>query len=168
MKTTFTTAFLLVLCANMLSAQQTRIFNQNASRSNHTRLGLSTPLISISAGTVQTKSSLLGNGFNVQVDAFIPFCSKADHFAIGINVAANYAGVKSILPDDDLAAKKGADFDKAYINAMIDDHQEDIDEFKKESTDGKDADLKTWATNKLPTLQGHLDMAKTTKSGLKK
>ncbi len=75
---------------------------------------------------------------------------------------------KSQKKYDDLAAKKGADFDKAYINAMIDDHQEDIDEFKKESADGKDADLKTWAANKLPTLQGHLDMAKTTKDGLKK
>lgn len=69
---------------------------------------------------------------------------------------------------DELAAKKGADFDKEYMDAMVDHHQESVDNFKKEAEDGKDADLKAWAGSKLPTLQQHLDMAKTTRDIVKK
>ncbi len=32
---------------------------------------------------------------------------------------------------DDLKAKKGKDFDKAYADLMVSDHQKDIEEFKK-------------------------------------
>lgn len=68
---------------------------------------------------------------------------------------------------DELASKKGADFDKAYMSAMVDGHKDVVDEFKKEADKGKDADLKTWATNKLPTIEHHLEMAKTTKDAIK-
>ena len=68
---------------------------------------------------------------------------------------------------DDLAAKKGADFDKAYTSYMVDDHEQDIDEFKKESNKGKDADLQAWATGKIPVLQHHLEMAKAARDAVK-
>ncbi|MEP6675765.1 MAG: DUF4142 domain-containing protein [Ferruginibacter sp.] len=61
---------------------------------------------------------------------------------------------------DELAAKKGADFDKAYTKDMIDDHEEDIKLFQKEANDGNNGDLKTWASATLPTLQHHLDAIK--------
>lgn len=61
---------------------------------------------------------------------------------------------------DDLAKKTGADFDKAYTSFMIDDHEEDIDSYKKEGNDGKDADIKAWAAGKVATLEHHLEMAK--------
>lgn len=67
----------------------------------------------------------------------------------------------------ELAAKKGADFDKEYMSAMVDGHQDVIDAFKKEADKGKDADIKKWAADKLPTLQHHLEVAKQTKDGLK-
>jgi putative membrane protein len=60
---------------------------------------------------------------------------------------------------NDLAEKKGADFDKEYIDMMVKDHKDDIDEFKKEADKGEDADLKSWASAKLPTLQHHLEVA---------
>jgi putative membrane protein len=60
---------------------------------------------------------------------------------------------------DDLAAKSGADFDKAYCEAMVKDHKEDLDKFKKASEDAKDADVKTWASGKVPVLEHHLSMA---------
>jgi putative membrane protein len=69
---------------------------------------------------------------------------------------------------DDLKQKKGADFDKAYIDMMVDDHKEDIDLFQKESDKGNDPDLKTWAGGKLPLLQHHLQMAEDIQKGLKK
>lgn len=66
---------------------------------------------------------------------------------------------KSQKTYNDLAAKKGADFDKAYAALMVSDHKEDIGDFQKEANDGNDADIKAWAQGKLPVLQHHLDMA---------
>lgn len=60
---------------------------------------------------------------------------------------------------DDLAKKKGAEFDKAYISFMVDDHKEDISEFEDAAKDAKDPDVKAWAESKLPTLKHHLEMA---------
>jgi putative membrane protein len=53
----------------------------------------------------------------------------------------------------------GADFDKAYIKDMVDDHQTDIKEFQKESDKADDTDLKAWVVKTLPVLQEHLKMA---------
>jgi putative membrane protein len=69
---------------------------------------------------------------------------------------------------NDLAKKKGADFDKAYTSFMVDDHKEDIDEFKKESAKGNDTDIKNWATGKIPVLEHHLVMAKRADSTVRK
>jgi putative membrane protein len=57
----------------------------------------------------------------------------------------------------DLQKKQGKDFDKAYMDMMLDDHKKDIKEFTKASTDCKDPDLKQFAAATLPTLQKHLD-----------
>lgn len=69
---------------------------------------------------------------------------------------------------NDLKQKQGHDFDKAYIDLMVDDHKEDIDHFQKEADKGNDADLKTWASGKVPTLQHHLQMAQDIQKELKK
>lgn len=61
---------------------------------------------------------------------------------------------------DELSKKSGKDFDKAYINDMVEDHEKDVAEFQKESTAAQDPDLKAWVTKTLPTLQDHLKMAK--------
>lgn len=62
---------------------------------------------------------------------------------------------------DDIAAKSGKDFDDAFTDHMVKDHKDDIDAFKKEADKGEDPDLKQWAAGKVPTLEHHLDMAKT-------
>ncbi len=51
-----------------------------------------------------------------------------------------------------LAGKKGADFDKAFADAAVKDHEEDIKEFEKEASAGSDPDVKAWASKTLPTL----------------
>lgn len=61
---------------------------------------------------------------------------------------------------NDITAKKGIEFDKAYISFMVGDHKEDIDEFSEEAKDGKDADIKAFAAKGVPVLQHHLMMAK--------
>ncbi|MBS0029569.1 DUF4142 domain-containing protein [Chitinophaga sp. 22321] len=69
---------------------------------------------------------------------------------------------------DDLAKKTGKDFDKSYIDMMVDDHDKDVKEFEKASDNVTDEDLKTWARNTLPTLKAHQDSAKAIKDGWKK
>jgi putative membrane protein len=54
----------------------------------------------------------------------------------------------------------GPAFDRAYMQAMVSDHEKDIGEFRTESRSGKDADVKAWAAKTLPTLEEHLKMAR--------
>lgn len=68
---------------------------------------------------------------------------------------------------NDLAGKKGSDFDKAYVSLMVDDHKEDIREFEEASKDAKDAEVKAWAAGKLPTLNQHLETVQALKDKLK-
>ncbi|RZJ77280.1 MAG: DUF4142 domain-containing protein, partial [Flavobacterium sp.] len=68
---------------------------------------------------------------------------------------------------DDLAKLSGKDFDKEYVNAMVDGHEKTWDLLDKESKDGKDADLKAFAAKTAPVVKGHLDMIKKIKDGLK-
>ena len=66
---------------------------------------------------------------------------------------------------DDLDKKTGKDFDKAYMNAMVDGHQSAVNDFEK-NTDNKDPDVKAWVDKTLPTLKIHLDSAKAIKKAI--
>ncbi|HEY3402952.1 MAG TPA: DUF4142 domain-containing protein [Ohtaekwangia sp.] len=70
---------------------------------------------------------------------------------------------KSQRKYDDLNGKSGKDFDEAYAKAMVDDHEDAVDLFKKEADKGNDPELKAWAAQKVPTLEHHLQMAKQAK-----
>jgi len=58
-----------------------------------------------------------------------------------------------------LQTLNGVAFDKAYTAMMLKDHRETIALFKKEAAAGKNDDLKSFASETLPTLEHHLDMA---------
>lgn len=68
---------------------------------------------------------------------------------------------------NDLKKKKGAELDKDYMSDMVDDHEKDVDKFRKQSEDGKDPEIKAFATKTLPVLQTHLDSAKSIHDALK-
>jgi putative membrane protein len=68
---------------------------------------------------------------------------------------------------DELSGKSGEEFDKAYSELMVKDHEKVISKFKKESNSGEDQDLKAWAEKTLPTLEHHLTMAKETRDKVK-
>lgn len=68
---------------------------------------------------------------------------------------------------ENLAKKSGADFDKSFMRAMVDDHNETIDLFQKASDNVKDNAVKTFVDNTLPKLRNHLDSAKAIQNGLK-
>jgi putative membrane protein len=54
----------------------------------------------------------------------------------------------------------GNEFDAAFKKRMVKDHEKAVKLFSKESSSGKDAELKAFATKTLPTLQHHLEMAR--------
>jgi putative membrane protein len=61
-------------------------------------------------------------------------------------------------------SQRGAAFDRAFLDHAIEHHEKDIALFETESKDGADAELKAWATAKLPTLRAHLKQAQELKS----
>ncbi|WP_231491383.1 DUF4142 domain-containing protein [Pedobacter sp. Leaf170] len=68
---------------------------------------------------------------------------------------------------DDLSKKTGADFDKAYASAMVDGHKSTLDLMEDEAKDGKDADLKAFASKTAPIVKAHLDKIEMIKKSLK-
>lgn len=68
---------------------------------------------------------------------------------------------------DDLAEKRGEDFDKAYTDFMVKDHKEDLDNFKDQAEKGNDSELRSWAAGKVATLEHHLEMSRQAESAAK-
>ena len=59
-----------------------------------------------------------------------------------------------------LSHLQGAAFDKAYMKAMLNDHQtDDVSRFKQEATKGSSQAMKDWASQMLPTLESDLKEA---------
>jgi putative membrane protein len=61
---------------------------------------------------------------------------------------------------DRLEKLHGAQFDKAYIEQMVQDHEKDVAAFEKEVSDGSDTIVRAFAERTLPILRHHLEMAK--------
>jgi putative membrane protein len=61
--------------------------------------------------------------------------------------------------EDRLGALKGAEFDAAYSEDMVKDHQKDLAVFQHEAESGQDPALKAFAQKTLPRIQQHLQMA---------
>jgi putative membrane protein len=65
-----------------------------------------------------------------------------------------------------LSQLTGPDFDRAYMDRMVDEHAEDVELFQQQAQRGRDADLKTWAAKTLPTLQSHQELARSIDSAI--
>jgi len=57
--------------------------------------------------------------------------------------------------------------DKAYMDAMVKDHEKDLAEFQEEASGGSEPDVKKFAEATAKVVQEHLDLAKQTQSKLK-
>jgi putative membrane protein len=68
---------------------------------------------------------------------------------------------------DELSKMSAADFDKAYVSAMIDGHKKTLDLMNNEAKNGQDADLKAFAAKVAPTVQKHLDAINKIKDSMK-
>jgi putative membrane protein len=66
-------------------------------------------------------------------------------------------GISTDVKAQHIAAE---DFDKGYLNLLVQDHQEESSLFEKEAKSGDDADIKKWAAKTLPTIKQHLALVK--------
>ena len=102
---------------------------------------------------------------SADVKAFAAKLEK-DHTAANDELKQIASGKQITLPTapskmhqalhDKLAKLSGAAFDKAYVAAMLEDHQKDVKEFAREASTGTDTDVKAFAGKTLPTLKAHL------------
>jgi putative membrane protein len=95
-----------------------------------------------------------------------------DHTAMGTELT-DLAGQKNVKLDNDndkdraykrLSKKSGDEFDREFVEHMIDEHENDIKMFEKESTNAKDSELREFASKNLAHLREHLAMAQNLRS----
>jgi putative membrane protein len=150
MNTAWAMAFLLAASAAVADSPDSSFF-KNAAEGGMSEVEL--------GQLAQTKAS------NPAVKDFGAMMVK-DHSAANVKLKALAASERVSLPDSPSMMEKasrtklnmlsGDSFDKSYIKGMIDDHKEDINEFQKEVSEGKDPQAKAFASATLPTLQMHL------------
>ncbi|TSJ36333.1 DUF4142 domain-containing protein [Mucilaginibacter corticis] len=97
-----------------------------------------------------------------------------DHSAANVELAQLAKDRKITLPQQlgedglklkaELSGKTGKDFDKAYADAMVKDHKEDIEEFERGTKIVKDTAMLGFVKKTLPILKMHLDAAQKMKS----
>ena len=63
-----------------------------------------------------------------------------------------------------LMGLKGADFDAAYVKAMVDGHQKAASAFSAQA-DQKRTEIDRWAASTLPVIEQHLDHARQLQNG---
>ncbi len=93
--------------------------------------------------------------------------TKADDYAEIRRLEGRYFHSRQMNAKDQatyvrLSELSGAAFDRAYARDMVRDHETDIALFRHEANDGKDASIKSFAAQTLPTLEDHLKMARQT------
>ncbi|WDF54602.1 DUF4142 domain-containing protein [Mucilaginibacter sp. KACC 22063] len=113
---------------------------------------------------------------NAQVKQFADMMvsdhGKANEELMSIAKAKNITLPSTVDADhqakmDKLSKETGKDFDKDYVDAMVDGHQKTLDLMQKEAKDGKDAELKAFAAKTAPIVQTHLDAIKKIQDSMK-
>jgi putative membrane protein len=111
----------------------------------------------------------MGQGSNEAVKAF-GTRMVAEHTKAGDELKEAAKEERIALPTD-LSAKdqatydrlsklSGADFDQAYAQDMVKDHQQDLRDFQREANHGNNDVIRGFASETVPMIQQHLDQAK--------
>ena len=66
---------------------------------------------------------------------------------------------------EQLQGAQGAEFDRAFARQQVQSHQAAVDLFRAYAQSGDDARLKQWASQTLPSLEGHLREAQQLQRG---
>jgi putative membrane protein len=61
---------------------------------------------------------------------------------------------------DRLARLNGSDFDRAYAEDMVQDHEKDVHEFQNQANNGKNPSIRAFAAQTIPMIQEHLNQAR--------
>ena len=112
-----------------------------------------------------------------QVKAFAEMMVK-DHTKANDELISLAAQKNIILPGalmekhqkmiNEVSKKSGRDFDKEYMEHMVEDHNEDIEDFEDAAKECEDADVKAFAAKTIPTLKAHLAQAERTEKMVNK
>jgi putative membrane protein len=62
-----------------------------------------------------------------------------------------------------LEKKDSNDFNKAFVDEIVNAHEDAIDKFEKAGKDAEDAEIRAWANEQIPILHAHLGHAIATK-----
>lgn len=158
-------AFATALCASALviasqaQAAQDEGFMKKAAEGNQFEIQLA-PIAQENAGSDQVKQMA-----QKIADDHRKANEKLEKIAASQNVALPTKAVKE-SEIKKLSKLKGAAFDREYVKAMVRDHKHDIKEFQKEASKGKNPQVKQFASNALPTLREHLQLAERTRTNL--
>jgi len=129
------------------------------------------------AGHTEIKASTVAEGIsqNPRIIAFAKMMIT-DHTAAGAKLDKLKAGelvhepytlnedhVKMI---DSLSRLSGSSFDKAYMQVMVNDHENAVDLFK-EGGENRNGAVRSYAAETLPVIEMHLDSAKAILASLK-
>jgi putative membrane protein len=100
-----------------------------------------------------------------------------DHTAAGNKLKLLAAKKNIVLPSEmdsegrdalqRLSALSGKEFDRAYMEMMVSDHEKAVSDFQTEANTGAEAEVKAFAAKTLPTLKLHLQLARTTAAKVK-
>ena len=80
--------------------------------------------------------------------------ADAKHIALPTSLGDHQQGF------DRLADETRDPFDHAFVTLMVDDHNQSVDLFRAEATNGSDPALRAYAAATLPTIEAHLAQAK--------
>ncbi|MBB5394724.1 DUF4142 domain-containing protein [Mucilaginibacter sp. AK015] len=166
MKRTFYIALTLIAFVFTQACNNRKAKNYNKiSQANEEGISFVKNALESGAAEIKVSQLALTNSKNTEVVEFAKMLI-ADHTNADAELK-KIAGSK--VPPDTLSAahqqllgslskKTGKEFDKEYMQAMVNDHENAILVFKK-GKDNTDEKLKSYADKTLPTLQDHLKKA---------
>ena len=96
--------------------------------------------------------------------------NELKEIATKANVTVETAEAREAHADleEELAKLTGRDFDRRYIDEMIDDHQEAVEDLENKAENDSHPEVKAWASKTLPKIRQHLERAKTIKETLER
>ena len=171
------TAFIMVACNNQPADSVEKADSTNEAKQDQTadvsltKDNTSAFLVKAAdGGMAEVQAGKLGEekATHNPVKKFAALMVK-DHTAANNEIAALATKLNISLPQApseenmkkaaEMSGKNGKEFDKDFMDMMVDDHKKIIDLFKDASDDDIDANVKTFINNTIPKLQEHLATA---------
>jgi putative membrane protein len=177
MKKLILSALLVPLLWLSQSCDDPKTANKNAAETTVDAMGLDFITTASEAGHAEIRASTVAENVskNPRVIAFAKMM-VADHSAAGAKLdklkadelvqQPNEINADHVKMIDSLSKLTGGDFDKAYMQMMVNDHKDAVNVFD-EGRENRAEAVKSYAEKTLPTIEMHLDSAKAVLASLK-